>query len=79
MKNYHKEIIEPIGHMALERNPKNSKGPRGASCLTSFRLEFAKDFCDSDGYIDWPKLVEFNSGNMQEINGDMMSTSPEEL
>jgi hypothetical protein len=25
--------------------------------------EFAKDFCDAAGQIDWPKLLEFNSGN----------------
>ena len=59
----YKEIIEPIGHMAQERNEEFEKA-RGAR-LTKLSLEFAKDFCDSDGYIDWPKLVEFNSGNMK--------------
>ena len=28
-------------------------------------LEFFNEFCDDRGIIDWPRLVEFNSGNMK--------------
>ena len=27
--------------------------------------QFFTSFCNESGYIDWPKLVEFNSGNMK--------------
>ena len=43
---------------------KNSKRQE-VPCLTSFPLSSLRTSCDSDGYIDWPKLVEFNSGNMK--------------
>jgi hypothetical protein len=37
-----------------------------------FVAEFINRFCDSRGYIDWAKLVEFNSGNY-----DLTNFSPE--
>lgn len=27
--------------------------------------QFLTNFCNESGYIDWPKLVEFNSGNLK--------------
>ena len=60
----YEDIIEPIGHMARERNTEFEDG-RGA-LLNKLSLEFSKDFCDEEGHIDWPKLVEFNSGNMKQ-------------
>ena len=61
-KELYKDIIEPIGHLAHRHNEEFAKA-RGA-LRTRLSLEFGKDFCDSQGYIDWPKVVEFNSGNM---------------
>ena len=29
--------------------------------INKFTLEFGKEFCDSNGAIDWEKLVKFNS------------------
>ena len=37
-----------------------------AGLLNRLSLRFFEEFCDINGYIDWPKLVEFNSGNMKE-------------
>lgn len=60
-KDLYKEIIEPVGYRAREHNEsfldeKNQLANR----LTK---SFLDKFCDDIGRIDWPKLVEFNSGN----------------
>ena len=44
----------------LDRETSDAK----SALLNRLSLEFSKDFCDEEGHIDWPKLVEFNSGNM---------------
>ena len=31
--------------------------------INRFTAEFVKDFCSSDGHIDWEKLVQFVSGS----------------
>ena len=53
------EIIEPIGHKAKEKNGEflNSY----SKMINKFTRDFSNDFCDSDGAIDWKKLVTFNS------------------
>ena len=53
------EIIEPIGHKAKEKNGEflNSY----SKMINKFTRGFSNDFCDSDGAIDWKKLVTFNS------------------
>jgi len=56
------DIIEPLGHRAKERNEDFQK--EYARIVNLFTEEFTKDFC-RDGYIDWEKLVEFNSGKQQ--------------
>ena len=37
-----------------------------AALLNRLSLEFFNEFCDEEGIIDWPKLVEFNSGNLRQ-------------
>lgn len=56
------DIIEPLGHKAKEHN-ENFMKLRG-KIINSFTKEFIADFCKKDGAIDWQKLVEFNSGNL---------------
>jgi hypothetical protein len=34
-----------------------------AKMINKFTKEFANDFCEDNGEINWEKLVEFNSGN----------------
>lgn len=53
------EIIEPIGYKAKEKNDEFQIAY--AKMLNKFTLEFGNDFCQSDGAIDWIKLVRFNS------------------
>ena len=54
------EIIEPLGFRSKEKNDSFSEAY--AKMINLFTLEFATDFCSSDGSIDWSKLVRFNSG-----------------
>ncbi len=54
-------MIEPLGYRAKEHNEEFKQ--EKARILNSFTKEFLDLFCD-DGIIDWPKLVKFNSGNM---------------
>ncbi|MCB0490249.1 MAG: cytosolic protein [Cyclobacteriaceae bacterium] len=56
-------IIEPLGHLAKERNDDFLVAYN--NMLNKFTLEFSQIFCDSNGSINWNKLVEFNSGKRQ--------------
>lgn len=57
--NLYTEIIEPLGHKAKEKNEDFVKSY--SQMINKFTLEFGKEFCDSNGVIDWEKLVKFNS------------------
>jgi hypothetical protein len=54
------EIIEPLGHKAREKNEEFAESY--TKMINKFTLEFASEFCRTDGSIDWVKLVKFNSG-----------------
>jgi hypothetical protein len=53
------KIVEPLGHMAKERNDDFTKSY--AQMINKFTKEFANEFCKENGEIDWDKLVRFNS------------------
>jgi hypothetical protein len=55
------DIIEPIGYRAKQHN-KAIEQEQG-KVVNRFTKEFIERFCASTGAIDWPRLVEFNSGN----------------
>lgn len=57
--NLYTEIIEPLGHKAKEKNEDFLKSY--SQMINKFTLEFGKEFCDSNGAINWEKLVKFNS------------------
>lgn len=60
--NLYTDIVEPIGYRAREHNEDFAK--KKAGIVNMFAMEFIPKFCNpSNGYIDWVKLVEFNSGN----------------
>jgi len=61
-KNLYKEIIEPIGYKAKEHNDKFLQGKAGI--INSFSKSFIENFCFESGLINWNKLVEYNSGNL---------------
>jgi len=58
-RNLYIEIIEPLGHKAKEKNDDFMKSY--SQMINKFTKEFANEYCDNDGNIDWQKLVEFNS------------------
>lgn len=53
------EIIEPLGHKAKEKNDDFMKSY--SQMINKFTKEFANEFCDENGAINWKKLVQFNS------------------
>lgn len=59
-ENLYKEIIDPLGHRAKEKNEFFMESY--AKMINVFTKEFSNDFCKTSGEIDWEKLVEFNSG-----------------
>ena len=61
-ENLYTDIVEPLGYRAKEHN--ESFAENKAALINKFTSEFTKDFCDSEGNIDWRKLVIFNSGNL---------------
>jgi hypothetical protein len=60
-ENLYKDIIEPIGHGAKEHN--KAFLMEKDRIANAFTREFLEGFV-IDGLIDWEKLVEFNSGNL---------------
>lgn len=60
-KDLYTDIIEPIGHRAIEHN-ENFMRERGR-VINLFTKQFIDRYCDATGTIDWIRLVEFNSGN----------------
>jgi hypothetical protein len=61
-ENLYKEIIEPVGYKAKEHNERFNQGK--ANIINLFTRSFIDAFCSDTGRIDWEKLVEFNSGNL---------------
>ena len=55
------DIIEPIGYQAREHNITFDK--QKGEIVNQLTNQFYQEFCDSQGAIDWVKLVQFNSGN----------------
>ena len=61
-ENLYKEIIEPIGYRAKEHNDQFNFNK--SNIINNFTKDFISSFCESDGSINWEKLIEFNSGNL---------------
>jgi hypothetical protein len=58
-ESFYLDIIEPLGHKAKIKNEEFTT--EYDKVINKFTLEFMQMFCDSDGQINWKKLVEFNS------------------
>jgi hypothetical protein len=56
-------LIEPIGYQATLHNEHFAQGR--LALQTRLVEEFSKDFCFPDGEIDWKRLIQFNSANME--------------
>lgn len=57
--NLFTEIIEPLGHNAKEKNDEFVKSY--SQMINKFTKQFANEFCNDFGDIEWEKLVQFNS------------------
>jgi len=60
-KSLYKDIIEPLGHKAKDKNEKYHQAY--AAIVNSFTLELSSNFV-KNGLIDWGKIVEFNSSEL---------------
>lgn len=60
-ENLYTDIIEPLGYKAKEHN--ESFLEQKGRLINLFTEQFMEKFC-SNGKIDWKKVVEFNSGNL---------------
>ncbi|GHT32656.1 hypothetical protein FACS189434_04920 [Bacteroidia bacterium] len=58
-ENLYLDIIEPLGHKSRERNDEFIESY--TKMINKFTKEFAIDFCNDNGEINWQKLVTFNS------------------
>ncbi len=59
-ENLYIDIIEPLGYRAKEYDEQfQSEYPK---VVNRFTREFLQEFCDSEGAINWAKIVELNSG-----------------
>ncbi len=58
----YKDIIEPIGYRAKEHNEAFYR--EKSRVVNRFTKLFLDEYCNSSGDINWDKLVEFNSGNL---------------
>ena len=56
------DIIEPIGYRAKEHN--DSFLIEKGKVINRFTKEFMEIYCTETGAIDWSKVVEFNSKNL---------------
>lgn len=60
-ENLYTDIVEPLGYKAKQHNDTFVK--QKSRVMNLFTQEFMKSFCEN-GNINWKKLVEFNSGNL---------------
>ena len=60
-RDLYKEIIEPIDYRAKEHNEVYEKAL--SNLLNQLTFQFIQVFCEPDGAIDWPHLVEATCGN----------------
>jgi hypothetical protein len=62
--DFYKDIVKPIGYKAKQYNEDFNE--KRAALLNKLTREFTNEFCDTEGRITWDRVVEFNSGNLNE-------------
>lgn len=60
-RELYREIIEPVGYRAKEHN--DAYIQERDALINLLTKQFIDRFCDATGAIDWPRVVEANSGN----------------
>lgn len=59
--NLYVDIIEPLGYKAKERNEEYTQ--EYGKLINKLTLDFLRDYCNSNGSINWEKIVKLNSSN----------------
>jgi hypothetical protein len=72
--NLYTELIEPLGHKAKERNDDFLQSY--SRMINKFTKEFTIDFCESNGEINWDKLVKLNSATIDPNTTIKQTTKP---
>lgn len=57
--DFYTRIVEPLGHNAKTRN--DAFNENYGAVINRLSLQFAENFCDDSGAIDWKKLVAYSS------------------
>lgn len=65
MPELYKDIIEPLGHKAKEKNDEYLESY--SKMINKFTQEFMNDYCNSDYSINWNKIVEHNSATIKPL------------
>ncbi|MDQ6844818.1 MAG: cytosolic protein [Bacteroidota bacterium] len=76
--NLYTELIIPLGHEAQTNNDEFNE--MLANLTNRLTLEFMQDFCNSDGSINWDKLIVYNSAfipNIIKSTGKKINKGPE--
>lgn len=60
--DFYQQIVEPLGFEAKLRTEEFDA--KYAAVINQFSSVFIRDYCQTDGVIDWNKLLEFNSGRL---------------
>lgn len=55
------DIIEPLGYKAKEKN--DAYLHEYGNMINKFTADFIRDYCDTNGSINWEKIVKLNSSN----------------
>lgn len=53
------DIVEPLGYKAKEKNEEYAE--EYCRMINKFTKEFISEYCDSDGNIEWDKIVRMNA------------------
>lgn len=62
--SFYVDLIEPLGHESEKFNEKFDE--EKSATYNRLTREFVNEYCYPDGKIDWARLVQFVSGNMEE-------------
>jgi hypothetical protein len=63
--DFYKEIVEPLGHKAKERN--SEFNAEYAKVINKFGKAFSEMYLKPDNSIDWEKIVVFNSAKVKPV------------
>ena len=61
-EHFYQRIVEPIGYQARLHNERFHEAR--AALKNRLSARFTHEFCHETGEINWPLLIEFNSGNL---------------